>query len=166
MACAAAWFERGRPAVEPAAVGCTGAAGSLVLGRMDRRGTRAAAATRSGGASPCAHYRLAPLKVRALSPPFDSAALGSAFGLDRFPHVLAYGDPNSVGLLTSSNGIGLVQYLNNMLPEHVRPPAQSRRTIAVGTSGGAFLSPAPRPSAAPFRRSFFLVRPLRFKGVI
>ncbi len=54
MAGAAAWFEHGRPAVEPAVVGCTGAAGSLVLRRMDRRGLVLAKkhGTKSGSGAP------------------------------------------------------------------------------------------------------------------
>ena len=91
---------------------------------------------RSGWAFLCLHYRLVPLEARSLSPPFDSGGLASVFDFDPFAHVLAYGDPNRLGLLMSSNGIGLAPYLNRTMHGHVRLPAQSCRTIAVGNRIG------------------------------
>ncbi len=54
--------------------------------------------------SPCRARPRDRRRCRHHSPPFDSGGLASVFDFDPFAHVVAYGDPNRLGLLTSSNG--------------------------------------------------------------
>ena len=107
------------------------------------------------------HYRLVPLEARSLSPPFDSGGLASVFDFDPFAHVLAYGDPNRLGLLMSSNGIGLAPYLNSTMHGHVRLPAQSCRTIAVGTRIGTGQAQGPTPTCKAQIALYTLRRPVQ-----